>query len=156
MKIYNITNQKDFTAALFAGTVFDNFLVTEASFITAFSVIIDGHLTSAPEEGDDSMTWGTVRPLAYSVVRGRELPKSFKIVLKLSSDNLVSTLNALGMEKDTDISGLYLNIRYEKGELSCTTGCSYSGFTADKSAEAGWDAFAGRFLAKNNIDHEEL
>ncbi len=156
MKIYNITSQKDFTAALFVNSVFDNFLVSEASFVTAFSLIIDGHLTSAPEEGDDSVSWGQVRPLAFSVIKGKELPKSFKIVLKLSDGNLSSTLGALGIEKDTDISGLYLNIRYEKGELSCTTGCAYARFVADKTAETGWEAFVERFLTKNGIDYEEL
>ena len=78
----NILDIKDFTEKLFKEETFDNFLVTEADFATSFSVSVDGRIAE-PEEEDDFITWRTLRPLAFQIIKGKQLPRSFKIVLKL-------------------------------------------------------------------------
>ena len=44
------------------------------------------------------------------------------------------------------ITGLYVNIRYEEGQLTCVTGTSVSFFTLDKSLDREWDETVRQFL----------
>ena len=52
------------------------------------------------------------------------------------------------------VQNLILNIRFEQGEMSITTGIDYSGFTLDKHAEQLWDSTTGKFLDKKEISYE--
>ena len=157
MNAYKITDQKVFTTKLFLEEVFDNFLVSEACFITRFSTEINGR-TVNPEEGAEEFTdWGTIRPIAYSLIRGKVLPKSIKIVLKLNRENTLRTLEAAGFSGDkAGVSGLYINIRYEEGTFSLVTGTSFATFTPDRSLEGSWSKFVCRFLTASGISFEEL
>ncbi len=46
---------------------------------------------------------------------------------------------------------MYLNIRYENGELYCVTGTSVNFFTLDKSLDEEWDEAVKQFFRKNGI-----
>ena len=155
MKTYNITDVKAFTSGLFLEPVFDNFLVTEAAIVSACTVLIDGASQSEAQDAETHVTWGSVRHIACSAVKGDEPPRTLRIVLKLSRSNLAATLRAMDA-KENEVDGLYLNIRFDKGELTCTTGCSFASFTMDKSAERGWEGFVEKFLRKNGDEFNEL
>ena len=51
--------------------------------------------------------------------------------------------------------GLYLNIHFENGRLSCVTGTSFKTFTLDKTLEHVWDEYAERFFIHKGIDFEK-
>ena len=62
---------------------------------------------------------------------------------------VISRLAAADDECETAanlISSLVLNIRYDHGKLICVTGCSFTTFIMDKSAERVWDDYIGKFL----------
>ena len=49
------------------------------------------------------------------------------------------------------VGGMYLNIRYENGELYCVTGTSVNFFTLDKSLDMEWDEAMKEFFRKKGI-----
>lgn len=157
MTSLTIADIKDFTGKLFVAEVFDNFLMTEAEFSTSFQVTLDGRLLER-EEGcpDEYVRWKKIRPLAYQIIKGKQLPKSFHIVLKLASENVARTLTSMGVAfTEEDVAGLYLNIRYESRQIYCVTGCSLHTFSLDRSLEKEWDGVIRRFLRHHKIPYEE-
>lgn len=167
----SISDIKDFTNKLFIADIFDNFLVTEASFVTFFSVSLDGRLVKKEEESHreygqekpgqeksdrDYVLWKQIKPLAFQIIKGKQLPKSFRIVFKLSAENTAKTISSLGLSLSADeVSGLFLNIRYENKQIFCVTGCSMKAFTMDKTLEKEWDQVVRRFLRHHRIPYEE-
>ena len=151
-----IDDQKDFTQKLFRQDVFDNFLVPEAVFATAFSIAIDGG--SLSEEGKPvCASWGQLRPLAFQIIKGQTLPRGFKIVLRLSPENAEKTLQPLGLSiAPEEVAGLFFNILYEEGQIRCTTGVSLTAFSLDRTLEQEWDRMMRRFLRRHQISFSEF
>lgn len=142
---------RDLNRHLFAEATFDAFYVPEAHFLAAFRTDFDGRLPAAKAgaSGEDGaaqapvpscIRWQELRPYALQLVRGTQAPKSYSVVLKLPEDKTaVLAAAAPGADPD-DVSGLYLNIRYAKEEVSVTTGCTLKTFSLDKSWEKVWDS----------------
>ena len=145
-------NLREFNRRLFADTAFDAFAVPEAHFTTAFRTDIEG-MPPAPKDGAGESAapapacalWGQIRPIALELVRGTEAPKNFSVVLKLPEEMIWDVLPEEGADPD-EVSGLYLNIRYAREELSITTGCTLKAFSLDKTWEKAWDLKAEEFL----------
>ncbi|MBQ9388524.1 MAG: hypothetical protein IJU01_07780 [Lachnospiraceae bacterium] len=154
MKIYNITDKKSFTTKLFLEEVFDNFLLVEANFITDFGIYFDGHRTGYEIGEDEHVTWGIVRNQAFTAIKGSKLPKSFKIVFRLSGANTANTVRSLGISDVPDVA-LYLNIRYNEDRLDMTAGVSTPDFFASKSIETGWEHYLEKFFMLKDISYEE-
>ena len=83
---------KSFTTKLFVREDFDAFLVKEVNITTYNSFSIDGHVKQGyytEEEREENnieefSTWKTLRPFCFSLIKGKKLPGSFRIVLQLS------------------------------------------------------------------------
>jgi len=152
----SIPDLKDFTNKLFREDTFDSFQVMEAAFVTAISVTMQGRLTQ-PETDREFAAWKDIRPLAFQVIKGNKLPRSFKIILRLSNENAEKTITRLGLPYTLqDVAGFYLNVRYEAGKITCITGCSMNTFTMDKSLEKEWDGVIRKFLRHHQIAFEEI
>ena len=71
------------------------------------------------EEGseykDELAAWGRVKPICYEIIKGKQLPVSFKIVLQLSKKNIEKFLNQTetGFRKE-EVNGLFLNIYFDR------------------------------------------
>lgn len=149
MRSISIENIKSFTTHLFAKDTFDGFLVTEASFSTITNITIDGHINrdfmgeaelALPENQEGSVFWRKLRPLCYEIIKGQKVPLRFKIVFMMPSDYVQSFLESTGLHYRPDqVNGLFLNITFQEGKLSCATGTSLKEFTLDKSLEHAWD-----------------
>lgn len=162
MRQTEIDNIKSFTGALFAGTTFDSFCVTEASFSTLVNITIDGHVNKAflkDEDGDmqsqsregfeEVATWQQIRQLCYEAVKGSRKPLRFKIVFMTPPEKVSGFVKRHGLTiKPEDISGLFMNIRFEEGKLTCTSGTSVKTFSLDKSLEIAWDESVAGFIKK--------
>lgn len=154
-----VEDVRSFTSKLFLKEDFDRFLVKEVNIITYNSFTIDGHikrgyyteeeLSEHKIEGFSS--WGMLRPVCFSLIKGKKLPGSFQIVLLLAPDDL-ERFTALRSGVDVgQIQGLYLNIRYEDGALYCITGTSLNIFTLDKTLETEWDEAVKKFMRSHEI-----
>ena len=156
----NIEEMKPFTTKLFVGEVFDRFLVKEASVTTFNTFTIDGTVRSgyySREEQEEMKigqlsTWAMMKPFCFSLIKGKRLPISFRIILQMSKEGTERFLASRQIPFTSDqVKGLYINIRYEEDKLICVTGTSVSVFTLDKTLDGEWDqAFKG-FLKRNEI-----
>lgn len=164
MVALRIEEQKNFTAGLFLGTVFDEFLVREVNIVTFNSFTVDGRVRQGYYSDDELeenrieeySAWKVLKPFCFSLIKGKRLPESFHIVFFLSpeaKDRFV-TSHAAGIYPD-QVGGLYINIHYENGEMGCVTGISMNTFTMDRTLERQWDECVEQFLKKNGIVFEK-
>lgn len=154
MILFHINDIKKVTTALFINNIFDNFLLVEGNVTTFATFSISGKLNkeyfsqqeSVPSE--EYSTWENVKPIFFQIIKGKNLPINFKIVLALNP-NIIHTIsdNAL-------ISGMYLNIKFENNNLTITTGISHHSFSLDKSGEEAWDSYIKDFLTKNELSFD--
>ena len=160
----NIPERKDFTSKLFLQNTFDSSLVARASFTTGTSVSIDGNLhkdyfTGAEWESmeqHDLARWSLLKPLCFQIIKGSRLPEQFKIVFVLSRANTEKLLADGGLSFSAEqVGGLFLNVRYDQGALTCTTGVSFTSFVMDKTLERAWDDMVKRFFKSREIIWEE-
>lgn len=156
---------KGFMSNLLIHKVFDEFYVSEMTINTAIELYISGKLNEdfySSEElevlnGRKYSTWAENKGFAYSFIKGNKLPLSIKIVFMLSDSNTEILLKNSGVALSAnDVNGLFLNIRYEQGNVYLTTGTSIKVFTMDKTLERTWDEDVKLFLKNNNIACEEV
>lgn len=160
MVALKIEEQKNFTSGLFIGDLFDKFLVREANIVTFNSFTIDGrvrHGYYSDEELEEKKieefsAWTAVKPFCFSLIKGKRLPESFRIVFMLSPDAkekfVEGRVPGIGPES---VGGLYLNVHYENNEMSVVTGTSMNIFTLDKTLEREWDEAVKQFFKKQGI-----
>ena len=159
MVAYEIVDKKSFTKELFDGKLFDDLLLVSAEIVTYNTFNIDGKIKKAyysDEEVDELnleeySKWEVIRPVCFYLIKGKKLPVSFKLVLKLGE----ALKDKFLKEKEINnipVSQLYINIRYEDNKIHCIAACSYNEFVIDKSAEAKWDEYIKEYLVKAGID----
>lgn len=155
MIAYKITSNKDFAGHLFLSDTFDRFQLSEAVFNIPYTVSIDGSYTA--EKGPSCITWGTVRGICTQIIKGKELPKSFHIVLKLSEENLARTLESIDSGIDpAAVSGMFFNLRFEENAFLLTTGTAVSDFRVMRTIGDAWDRLTLKFFRQHQIDLEKL
>lgn len=160
MIVYNIEDTASFMNKLLVMSVFDKFEFIRGEIVTFVSFEIDGKLhrsffSSDEEEqiGDRSnAVWKEVKPHIYHMIKGKTQPLSLQIVLSLSQENAGWLIKKHHLTQfEGQVKGLYLNIRFKEGKVSCITGVSLAAFIPDKSLDAVWDETAGLFLRQNSI-----
>lgn len=160
MTALKVEDIRQFTSSLFIGAMFDHFLVREADIVTYNTFHIDGRVRTGyytdeeieDQKIEDFSAWKTIKPVCFSLIKGKKLPESFRIVLQLGKEQTIHFLQqrALGIQPE-QIGGIYLNIRYEAGELYCVTGVSLNFFTMDKLLETEWDTAVTFFFKEKQI-----
>ena len=162
-----LTDVKNFMNTLLKTETFDHFLLQEAVITGAASYVIDGHITKefyTPDElsalgleGYTILPFSMLRGNCFDLIKGKKAPSYFKFLFLLSPKNLARTLSASQSSfTEQDVSGVYLNLKYQNQMLTLTTGISYRIFSVDKSLEAEWDSLVKRFLLQHEINFEEL
>lgn len=158
---------KDFMNKLLCQETFDNFLLREASITGSATWTLDGTLNPDFYSGEEleaeglaglsCLPFSKVRPQCFALIRGKRTPTCFKFVFQLSPSNLARTIAQTHSSfSPADISGLFINLRYQDGKLLLTTGVSYRIFSADKRLEQEWDSLVKRFLKGHEISFREL
>lgn len=147
-------------AKLLTTTAFDGYILKELQLQTFTGFTISGQLNEdffSKEEleernGITGVFWSEVRQIVYNMIKGSKTPLSLKVIFQLPPQQCLQILETLGGRlKPNDIGGLYLNIKFEKGELSVITGTAIKSFTMDKSLEHEWDEQVGRMLKDMGI-----
>lgn len=142
------------------GTEFDRFLLCEATIMTGSTYIIDGHINKDFYDSDDEhldsqriyQYWEECKSLAFQMIKGSRTPLAMKIVLMLAPHNVERFLEKYNIPMNSDqISGLYLNLRYEHNELSISSGTALTVFTLDKTVEHMWDEMLTKFFKQQGI-----
>lgn len=162
MIVLQITNVKDFMNRLLRTELFDHFLLSEATIQGQVSYVIDGHivkdsfteeeLKEAHLEGLSCMPFGNLRDKCFALIKGKHTPSYFKFVFQLSPENLSRTLERSKSSVTlSDLNAVCINIRFQDGMLTCTSGISYRSFLMDHTFDQEWDALVQRFLLTNEI-----
>lgn len=160
MTALQIEDQKSFTSGLFVGEVFDAFLVREVHMVTFNRFAIDGRVRKgyySDEERKENQieefsSWKTLKPFCFSLLKGKHLPESFRIVFMMSSEAKERFIKKRLPDMEAGmVSGLYLNVQYENNEMTVVTGISMNTFTMDKTLEREWDESVKIFLKKHGI-----
>lgn len=163
MVALQIRELKSFTKQLFIGDTFDSFQLREAELVTFNRFSIDGKIRKSYYSEEAKVQnieafsyWSVIKPFCFSVIKGNKLPESFRIIFQLSKESLRQFLLESGLSiSEEQISGLYLNIKYEDQVLFCITGSSLNQFTLDKSLDQEWDQAVKTFLKQRDILFEE-
>ncbi|WP_026518746.1 DUF5721 family protein [Butyrivibrio sp. FCS006] len=160
-----IKQQKNFMAKLLTTELFDSFLVEEVTIDTFNTFTIDGRIHKEfykdSEEAEVALNnefsnWAKIRPIALSLIKGKQTPLGFKFILHLSDSDKLALLQNADMDISPDQISLGINLRFSQGEVIITTGVSYNIFTLDKSAEKAWDEYIPSFLESNGIEADLL
>ncbi len=164
MVALKIDDIKGFTKKLFIGNVFDIFLLREATIVTFNTFSIDGHIRQGyytEEELEENKieelsSWKAIKPICFSLIKGKKLPGSFHITLQLSPEQVEKFLihSQVGLTVN-QVNGICMNIRYEDNVLYCVSGTSLNIFTLDKSIDMEWDEALRLFLRQQEIDYTE-
>ena len=126
---------KTFTTQLFVRDTFDRFLVRDVKIVTYNTFSIDGHIKQGyfSEEEKEAQglkelsAWEMVRPVCFTLIKGKRLPGSFHILLQLSQKDTIEFLGRAGTSlKEDQVKGLFVNIRYENQNLHCVTCLLYT------------------------------
>lgn len=162
-----LTDVKTFMNQLLGSEIFDHFLLPEATIAKDATINIDGHIntefysTEDLEEkgivGFDILPFGELRPTLYQLIRGKHTPVYFKFILMLSPQNMANTLDSSDSGlTENDVNGILLNLTFQNGQLTLTTGISYSSFSLNHTLDHEWDTMIQKFLSKHSISFEEL
>ena len=162
-----LTDVKDFMNKLLRSEVFDHFLLQEASITGAATYTINGQLTKgfySEEEveelhlnGHRFLPFSMLRGNCFDLIKGKKTPSAFRFVFLLSPTNMEKTITAVGSSyKPTDVTGMYINLKYQNQLLSLTTGIAYNVFSTDKTLENEWDKMVMKFLKQNEIAYDEI
>ena len=144
-----VENKKQFMALLLKDSVFDKFLVRSISLRTSVAYEIDCALDKNWFDSDDAENlekyahWSAMRPVVFSLIKGKRLPGYMKIVL--------SAAPSAAEKIHKNAAALFINIIFENNILYITTGCSQKVFSLDKSLDQTWDETASRFFKKCGI-----
>lgn len=160
----NITDVKPFMAKLLMSSTFDHFILREMDIQTFTNFHVSGQFNETfftkeelEERGDIRYNlWSDVKGIAFSIIKGSKTPLSLKVVFQLSNEGTEKLVQKLsGRLKLEEIGGLYINIRFEQGELHIITGTAIKTFTLDKTLEQEWDKEVKEFLKQQQITAEE-
>ena len=152
-------------AKLLTTELFDSFLVEEITIDTFNTFTIDGRIHKEfykdSEEAKEALNnefsnWAKIRPIALSLIKGKQTPLGFKFILHLSDSDKLALLSDADMDISPDQISFGINLRFSQGEVIITTGVSYNIFTLDKSAEKAWDEYIPSFLESNGIKADLL
>lgn len=144
MKMFKIEDVKEFMELLFLKEIFDKFCVGSVELKTLVPISIKGNLLTdwlGEEEkelygGLEYVPWKLLRPVAFSLIKGRQTPQMMKIQFVHYLPN-------------GDCGGI--RVQYENGELVCISSYTTANFSLDKSDEQIWDENCASFFLKNQV-----
>lgn len=163
----NLPEIKFFMNQLLCCETFDSFLLQEAVLQKDITWSFDGKINAdfySEEEleeqfltGFSFLPFGKTRSICFDMVKGKRAPSYFKFVFLLSPDNMKRTLQTINSSfTENDIGAMFINLKFQNGQLLLTTGVSYRIFSVDKTVEHEWDRLVKMFLKNHEIVFEEL
>ncbi len=159
-----LKDTRTFMSNLLIKDTFDRMLLSEAVISTAHTYTINGEINksffSEEELSQLSSTtyaeWLSVKPFCYSLIRGSKVPTGMKIIFLLPDTYVSDVLSGADtILTESDINGLFLNIRYSDGNVTVVTGTSLRSFYLDKSVEHAFDKYVRLFFEQSGIAFEE-
>ena len=166
MLALHIPNVKNFMNGMLVGNLLDPFLMVEGSLVTAISYTFDGHLNMdfyPPEERNSDFhpyeyqPWGEAKGTLLSLIKGSNTPICMRFMLELMPNKAEEMLTKASPDTDfSQLKALILNVKYENGVITLTTGTSYRTFVMSHDADTLWDRSIQKYLSGKGVDFEIL
>ncbi len=135
---------KKFMNCLLREESFDIFRVHSCEITTFCSFKIDGtpnkEFFDEGKAPDKKCPWSLLRPVVFGLIKGKKLPKVFKLVLAVPSDKLPLLHD--------NLEEAFLNISYEAGKILFTTGTLQKEFRLDKQHDAAYENYIKKLFKK--------
>ena len=98
MLAFTLSSLKDATSHLFTQPSFDDFDVLSVTIVSYITFSMDGHLNAAFFEEADTQpdklcSWQRLRPVCFSIIKGKQPPVSFQITFFLEKDKASNLFN---------------------------------------------------------------
>ena len=162
-----LTDIKTFMNKLLRTEVFDHFLLQEAMITSSATYTINGQITKgffSEEEVEELhlqdcrfLPFSMLKTNCFDLIKVKKTPSAFRFVFLLSPKNMEKTITSVGSSySPSDVTGMYINIKYQNQLLSLTTGIAYNTFSTDKTLELEWDKMVMKFLKQHEIEFEEI
>ena len=170
MLALTLSSLKDATSHLFTKPTFDGFDVLAVTISSYITFSMDGHLNTAFFEDqtndstaneEDTLTssklcsWSRLRPVCFSIIKGKQPPVSFQITLFLDREKSAAFFKESALSENQDIEGFTLHFSYKNRILTLSTGTVFSRFSLDRDSERLWDQLILAWLKKQPIEFEE-
>ena len=134
---------KEATSHLFAQPTFDFFDVLEATISSYITFSMDGHINEAffedeantDEQPGRLCSWKRLRPVCFSIIKGKQPPVSFQITFFLDRDRASALFKEPYLSQNQDIDGFTLRLSYRNRTLTLSTGTVFSRFSMDRDSE---------------------
>ncbi|MBD5097621.1 MAG: hypothetical protein HDT40_11655 [Lachnospiraceae bacterium] len=148
MKQFEIEETGKFMSELLTGERYDSFYLFEARIKTGIDYYINGKINKDFFDSDDRalmaieeyIDWKNIKPIVHGLIKGDKLPLSLKLILMFNRENITRLVEMNNLPiSENDIGALFLNVLYEKGTLTVTTGTSIKTFSLDKTLDNVWD-----------------
>lgn len=182
MLALTLSSLKDATSHLFAQPTFDCFDVLTVTISSYITFSMDGHLNAAFFEGAEDFevseassefskgfpkasnipthsklcSWQRLRPICFSIIRGKQPPVSFQITLFLDRNRAASLFSDSLLSKNQDIDGFTLHLSYRNRTLTLSTGTVFTRFSLDRESEQLWDQYILAWARNQQLSFEEI
>lgn len=159
-----IRDTKAFMSHLLIKNTFDRFQLSEASLSTANTYTINGEVNRAfyTQEEFESLSdhrysrWESIKPFCFQLIKGSKVPSAMKYIFVLPEERTEQLLKECDFTASlSDVSGLFLNIKYGEAGVTIVTGTALHIFTLDKTLEKAFDRYVKTFLEHSGISYEE-
>ena len=115
MLAFTLSSLKDATSHLFTQPSFDDFDVLSVTIVSYITFSMDGHLNTAFFENADTQpdklcSWQRLRPVCFSIIKGKQPPVSFQITFFLDKDKASNLFNDSMLANNQDIDGFTLHL----------------------------------------------
>ncbi len=165
MLALTFSSLKDATSHLFAQPTFDCFDVLAVTISSYITFSMDGHLNAAFFEDSENSdvheqgrlcSWLRLRPLCFSIIRGKQPPVSFQITLFLDHNKAASLFSDALLSLNQDIDGFTLHLSYRNHTLTLSTGTVFTRFSLDHDSERLWDQYILTWIKSLHLSFEEV
>lgn len=169
MLALTLSSLKDGTSHLFTKPTFDGFDVLSVTISSYITFSMDGHLNTAffeDQANDQSVdekdspsklcSWSRLRPVCFSIIKGKQPPVSFQITLFLGREQSAAFFEESALSENQDIEGFTLHFSYKNRVLTLSTGTVFSRFSLDRDSERVWDHSIYEWLKTQAIEFDEV
>jgi hypothetical protein len=125
---------KKFMALVLNDTAFDRLQLRSGELMTRARFEIDGRLNrdfDGIETERAYCLWGEVRHNVFDLIKGKKLPKYIKLVFALD-DAAIEQLHP-------NAKAAFINMVFENGKITFTTGTAQKNFSMDKGLDEVWE-----------------
>jgi hypothetical protein len=125
---------KKFMALVLSGNAFDRLQLRSGELMTRARFEIDGRLNKdfdGIETERAYCLWGEVRHNVFDLIKGKKLPKYIKLVFALD-DAAIEQLHP-------NAKAAFINMVFENGKITFTTGTAQKNFSMDKGLDEIWE-----------------